>query len=209
MREEQDHGVDSLVHRGKVVVSDPLSVMPTTLDGVKVIEPRTFQDERGGLFEFWSAARYASAGISTPFVQGNHSINRAGAVRGLHFCIGTGQAKLIWVTRGSVLDVVVDVRVGSPTFGGHLRVELSAKNRRQLYVPAGFAHGFVALEDADVQYLLSDRYRPEFERGISWRDPCFGLPWPLAGGIQSPRDRALPLLADFPVEELPRFEHAS
>ena len=209
MREEQIRGGDCQLRREKEMVPTPLQVTPMPLDGVKLIEPRVFRDERGGLFEFWSAARYADAGIPTLFVQGNHSINRAGAVRGLHFCVGSGQAKLVWATRGSVLDVVVDVRVGSPTFGQHFSVELSAKSRRQLYVPAGFAQGFIAKEDADVQYLLSDRYRPELERGISWRDPRFGLPWPLAGGIQSRRDRALPLLADFPVEDLPRFEHAS
>lgn len=182
-----------------------MQVRATRFPEVKRIEPRHFGDARGQLLELWSRPRYAAHGIPTDFVQANHSINRAGAVRGLHFRVGVGQEKLVWVVRGRILDVVLDIRRGSPTFGTWTSVELSADNHHQLYIPAGFAHGFVALEDAEVQYLLSDCYRPELERGVSWRDPSLALPWPGTGAVLSDRDAALPRLADVSESDFPPY----
>lgn len=180
-----------------------MQVRPTLFPEVKCIEPRVFADDRGWLFETWSAERYAAAGIDTTFVQSNHSHSKQGVVRGLHYQLGAGQAKLVWVPRGRILDVAVDIRPGSPTFGRAVVVELSAHNRRQLFIPTGFAHGFLALEESDVLYMMSDRYQPALERGIAWRDPSLGLPWPEAGGVMSPRDAVLPLLASVPESDLP------
>jgi len=184
-----------------------MQLCPTDLAEVKVIEPRVFSDERGWLFEAWSHHRYAEElGIPHAFVQSNHSHSVADVVRGLHYQLGHGQAKLVRVVRGRILDVAVDVRRGSPTFGQCTRAVLSAENRRQMYIPSGFAHGFMALEESDVLYLMSDRYRPEQERGIQWTDPALGLPWPEAGGVVSPRDRVLPLLEDVAAADLPSFD---
>jgi dTDP-4-dehydrorhamnose 3,5-epimerase len=180
-----------------------MQVRATALAGIQIIEPRVFHDDRGWLFESWSEQRYREAGIAASFVQTNHSHSKAGVVRGLHYQLGSGQSKLISVVRGRILDIAVDLRRGSPTFGQHIQEELSAENRRQVFIPAGFAHGFMALEDSDVLYMMSDVYRPELERGIAWHDPALGLPWPDSGGILSEKDRALPLLADMAPADLP------
>jgi len=180
-----------------------VQVRPTDIPEVKILEPKVFSDDRGWLCETWSQERYARAGIPHTFVQSNHSHSVAGVVRGMHYQLGDGQAKLVWVVRGRILDVALDLRTGSPTFGRWTSTELSSENRLQMYIPAGFAHGFMALEDCDVLYLMSDRYRPSLERGICWRDPALALPWPGDHATLSEKDRQLPLLANVNARNLP------
>ena len=162
--------------------------------------PYRFQDERGFFSEVWSDERFAAAGIAATFVQDNVSVSKTkGVIRGLHFqAPPAAQAKLVRVSRGAVFDVGVDIRRSSPTFGRWAGVVLSAEKWNQLYVPQGFAHGFVTLEDdTEVNYKVSAAYSPENERSIRWDDPAIGIEWPIA--VQptlSAKDEAAPLLAD-------------
>jgi dTDP-4-dehydrorhamnose 3,5-epimerase len=169
-----------------------------------LLEPDLHGDERGFFLESWRAETWAEAGIDNEWVQDNHSRSRRGVLRGMHFAIGNGQAKLVRCGRGAILDVLVDIRRGSPTWGEWEGVELSEDNHRQLYVPVGFAHGFlVTSEVADVLYKLDSYYDAQLERGIRWDDPEVGIEWP--GGIDlilSERDQVAPLLSDV-VDELP------
>jgi dTDP-4-dehydrorhamnose 3,5-epimerase len=172
-------------------------VVPTVLPGVLVIEPQVFRDHRGFFFESYHAARYAGAGLPERFVQDNHSCSIPGTVRGLHYQLRRPQSKLVRVVRGAVFDVAVDIRRGSPTFGQWVGVELSAENKRQLFIPAGFAHGFCATGgESEVEYKCTDYYVPEDEYGILWNDPALGVRWPVSEPILSDKDRALPRLAD-------------
>ncbi|HEX6937786.1 MAG TPA: dTDP-4-dehydrorhamnose 3,5-epimerase [Longimicrobiales bacterium] len=182
-----------------------LQVIPTAIPDVKVIVPARYGDERGFLSEVYERGAFLDAGIDVAFVQENHSYSaRRGTVRGLHFQVPPrAQAKLVRVARGAILDVAVDLRPDSPTFGKHVSVVLSAENWNQLYVPVGFAHGFCTLEpDTEVIYKLSDVYAPECERGLLWNDPALGIDWPVdeATAILSPRDRTHPRLAE--LEEM-------
>ena len=179
------------------------------LPGVRVIVPRRHEDERGFLSEIWREDALRNAGISHRFVQENHALSRArGTVRGLHFQIGgAAQAKLVRCTRGSILDVAVDIRRGSPTFGRHAAIMLSAQNWQQVYVPQGFAHGYCTLDpDSEVTYKVTAYYDPQSERGIAWDDPEIGIAWPVDAkeAILTERDRALPRLSEladfFPYE---------
>lgn len=170
---------------------------------VKLITPRIYRDERGFFSETFSARELAAAGIAETFVQDNHSLSRTkGVVRGLHFQIAPrAQGKLVRVTRGAILDVAVDIRRGSPTYGQHVAMMLSAENWRQLWVPSGFAHGFCTLEpDTEVQYKVTDYYAPECDRGIRWNDPALGIAWPVAAelAVLSDKDKNQPMLADLP-----------
>ncbi len=154
------------------------------MQGLVVLEPRAFPDERGFFCETYRREWHEQAGIpdGQEFVQDNHSRSTRGVVRGMHFQIGSGVAKLVRCARGSILDVAVDLRHGSPTYGRWEGVELSDENMRSLYVPIGFAHGFCVLSDvADVIYKQSTYYDPEVERGIAWDDPDVAVRWPLAG----------------------------
>ena len=181
-----------------------MNVVETALPGVLVIEPRVFGDARGFFFESFRADRYAKAGIGMPFVQDNVSRSARGTLRGLHFQEPTSQGKLVYVTRGSVFDVAVDVRRGSPQFGKWFGLELSEENHKQLWVPPGFAHGFcVTSEIADFAYKCTDFYAPEHERAIRWDDPELAIAWPVAEPILSPKDAAAPVLREAPV--LPTF----
>jgi dTDP-4-dehydrorhamnose 3,5-epimerase len=174
-----------------------MKVTETALPGVLVIEPRVFSDDRGFFLETFAAARYAALGIPAQFAQDNLSRSVRGTLRGLHFQEPDAQGKLVHVTRGTVLDVVVDVRRGSPTFGAWVGTTLSAANHRQLWVPPGFAHGFYAVSEADVAYKVTESYSPEHERAIRWDDPALGIRWPLSGPpLVSPRDAAAPYLRD-------------
>ena len=174
-----------------------MKVSETSLPGVLLLEPRVFGDERGFFMETWNAERYREAGIPVDFVQANHARSRRGVLRGLHYQIGRPQAKLIFAVSGEILDVAVDVRRGSKTFGRWLGVSLSGDNHRQLFVPAGFAHGYCVVgEHADVSYLCSDLYWPQGDRGIRWDDPAIGIAWPAGEKLLSAKDCALPLLAD-------------
>ncbi len=174
-----------------------MRVIQTTLPGVLIIEPDVFEDPRGFFFESYSQHKYAEHGIADTFVQDNHSLSVQGTLRGLHYQAAPGQVKLVRVARGSVFDVAVDVRWGSPTFGKWVGVELSAENRRQLYIPVGFAHGFcVTSEVAEFLYKCSSYYAPPLERGIAWDDPDLAIVWPVADPVLSERDRRHPRLAE-------------
>ena len=181
-----------------------MKLVETALPGVVIVEPRVFGDDRGFFMETFHSKKYADAGIPGPFVQDNFSRSAKGILRGLHFQEPHGQGKLVQVLAGSVYDVAVDVRRGSPTFGRWTAVELSAENRRQLWVPPGFAHGFCVLsERADFFYKCTDFYSPTSERSIAWNDPALAIPWPLSAPLLSPKDAAAPCLKDAPV--LPVF----
>ncbi|MBL0218234.1 MAG: dTDP-4-dehydrorhamnose 3,5-epimerase [Myxococcales bacterium] len=176
-----------------------MNTRETALPGVLIVEPAVHADARGWFVETFHAARYASAGIAAglTFVQDNLSSSARGTLRGLHYQVMRSQGKLVWVTRGEVFDVVVDVRRGSPTFGEWVGTTLSAANHRQLWVPPGFAHGFYAVSEADVAYKVTESYSPEHERAIRWDDPALGIRWPLAGApLVSPKDAAAPYLPD-------------
>jgi dTDP-4-dehydrorhamnose 3,5-epimerase len=178
----------------------------TALPGVCILEPRVFEDERGAFFESWRADEFARIGISCPFVQDNHSFSRSGVLRGLHYQRGRGQAKLIRVVQGEVFDVAVDIRRGSPTFGLWAGEHLSASNRKLMFIPAGFAHGFLTISDtAELLYKCSEFYAPAEERGILWNDPSIGINWPLAGRspVLNARDAACLPLSRVPEADLP------
>jgi dTDP-4-dehydrorhamnose 3,5-epimerase len=173
-----------------------MRVLPTELPGVLVIEPAVHRDERGFFLESYHAERYRAQGIDGPFVQDNHSRSGTGTIRGLHLQVGRPQAKLIRAIAGSIWDVAVDVRRGSPTFGRWVAVTLSADNFKQCYVPAGFAHGFAVLSHvAEIEYKCTDVYDPASEIGISWNDPALAIPWPIEHPVLSLRDQAHPALA--------------
>lgn len=181
-----------------------ISVEPTDIPDVKIIMPRRHGDSRGFFSETYSRAGFAAAGIALDFVQDNHSLSaEIGTLRGLHFQSPPfAQAKLIRVPRGRILDVAVDIRASSPTFGRHVAVELSAENWRQILVPVGFAHGFVTLEpDTEVVYKVTAGYAPTHDHGLAYNDPALAIDWPLpaSGPILSERDRKHPRLADLPA----------
>jgi dTDP-4-dehydrorhamnose 3,5-epimerase len=159
-----------------------MKATPTELPDVQLIEPRVFSDDRGFFFESWNARALADAGIEAAFVQDNHSRSRRGVLRGLHYQIEHAQGKLVRCVEGEVFDVAVDLRRSSPTFGRWAGIALSAANRRILWVPPGFAHGFVAMsESADFLYKTTDYWYPEHERTLLWNDPALRIAWPLAG----------------------------
>ena len=176
-----------------------MKVITTPLEGLLVLEPRVFGDERGFFYESFNARQFAEAtGVVASFVQDNHSRSRRGVLRGLHYQIQQPQGKLVRVTAGAVYDVAVDIRQGSPTFGRWYGAELSAENMRQMWIPAGFAHGFVVTsEHAEFLYKTTDYWAPEHERAILWNDPAVGIGWPLdVTPTLSPKDQAaLPLAA--------------
>ncbi len=181
-----------------------MKLLPTTRPGLVLLELDVYGDERGRFMETWRDERYRPLGIRGPFVQDNFSSSRAGALRGLHYQLGRPQGKLVHVTRGQVFDVAVDIRVGSPSFKRWYGVVLSSENHLQLYLPEGFAHGFLVLsETADFAYKVTAPYSREDERCIRWDDPELAIDWPLAGpALLSPRDAAAPQLAE---AELPRY----
>ncbi len=160
-----------------------MRVTPTALPEVLIIEPKVFGDPRGFFFESFNQKAFNDAtGLDAKFVQDNHSRSTKGVLRGLHYQIRQPQGKLVRVVRGSVFDVAVDIRKSSPHFGRWVGVELSEENHRQLWVPPGFAHGFLVTSDtADFLYKTTDYYAPEFERCLAWNDPRVGVEWPLAG----------------------------
>lgn len=169
--------------------------------GPLIVTTKRFEDSRGFFSEVYNAAEFAAAGISVNFVQDNHSLSaERGTVRGLHFqAPPRAQDKLIRVCRGCILDVIVDIRKGSPTYGRCISAELSAENWTQIFVPKGFAHGYCTLEDnTEVLYKTSDLWVPELDGGLRWNDPDLAIAWPnFAGSVVSPRDSKLPLFAEF------------
>jgi dTDP-4-dehydrorhamnose 3,5-epimerase len=178
----------------------------TGLPGVWLLEPRVLSDHRGFFLESYNRRTLADLGITTEFVQDNHARSGRGVLRGLHYQLGHAQAKLVRVTVGRVFDVVVDVRRGSPTFGRWFGAELSSESFLQLFVPEGFAHGYLVLSEvAEFQYKCSDFYAPEDERGVLWNDPAIGIRWPQQDvrPVLSDKDAALPVLADIADHDLP------
>jgi len=179
-----------------------VNVIETAIAGVLIIEPRVFGDQRGFFMETWNASTFAAAGLDLDFVQDNHSRSQKGVLRGLHFQNPGPQGKLVRVTAGAVFDVAVDLRASSPTFGQWVGAELSADNKRMFWVPEGFAHGFLTLEDdTDFLYKCTAPYAPQSEHTLAWNDPMVGIEWPLAGldPIISDKDARGLSLADAPV----------
>ena len=179
-----------------------MQISPTALKDVLLIEPRVFGDDRGFFFESWNRRVFAAAGIDAEFVQDNHSRSGRGVLRGLHYQIKHAQGKLVRVTEGKVFDVAVDLRRSSPTFGRHVGYELSAANRRMLWIPPGFAHGFVVLsESAEFLYKATDYWNPEHERTLLWSDATLCIDWPLPIAVPTlaAKDAAGQCLADADV----------
>lgn len=180
----------------------------TTLPGVFLIEPKKFGDKRGFFLETFRSNIFKEAGIPTQFVQDNHSRSSKGVLRGLHYQLIQPQGKLVRVACGSVYDVAVDVRQGSPTFGQWFAAELNEDNMKMIYVPPGFAHGFVVLSDtADFIYKCTDFYHPESEQGIAWDDPDIGIEWPIKDVVLSDKDRNNPKLKDQVADLLPVYKN--
>lgn len=180
-----------------------MQFIPTDIEGVTIIEPRVFGDDRGFFMESWNAALFREAGLDLHFVQDNHSRSSRGVLRGLHYQNPDPQGKLVRVTAGAVFDVVVDLRRASSTFGKWIGVELSAANKRMLYVPEGMAHGFLSLEDGtDFLYKCTSNYAPANEHSLLWNDPAIGIEWPLHGIVPtlSVKDAAA-----LPISEAPTF----
>ena len=177
----------------------------TKLKGVTLVEWDVHEDRRGFFLELYHALKYAQGGISLPFVQDNFSRSVRGTLRGLHYQLTRPQGKLICVVEGAIVDVSVDIRRGSPTFGQWLGVQLSVDNKRQLYIPPGFAHGFCVVSDAaGVVYKCTDFYSPEDEQGIIWNDPAIGIAWPISSPLLSPKDQSYKSLAES-ESELPMY----
>jgi dTDP-4-dehydrorhamnose 3,5-epimerase len=185
-----------------------MNVIQSTIPEVLIVEPKVFGDSRGFFIETYQSERYAASGIPSRFVQDNLSRSAKGVLRGLHIQNPNPQGKLVTVLRGSVLDVAVDVRKGSPTFGKHVAVELTDENRRQFWVPRGFAHGFIVTsESADFFYKCDALYSPKDEIVVRWDDPQLGIDWGNAAPIVSQRDKDGRRLADLEAQ-LPRYEPA-
>jgi dTDP-4-dehydrorhamnose 3,5-epimerase len=183
-----------------------MQIVPTELPGVLVVEPRVFGDSRGAFWESFRAERFAAAGLPVDFPQDNVSISSRDVLRGLHLQHPHGQGKLVSVLGGEIFDVAVDVRVGSPTFARWVGVTLSLDNRRQLWIPPGFAHGFCVLSPRAVfHYKCTDVYHQASELGVAWDDPDIGVDWPLAAPLLSEKDARHPRLAEIPKDRLPTF----
>ncbi len=183
-----------------------MNLLETPLPGVLIIEPDMFGDSRGFFVETWQAERYASAGMPM-FVQDNLSLSARGVLRGLHYQEPDAQGKLVSVLQGEVFDVAVDIRLGSRTFGKWHGLTLSAENKRQFYVPAGYAHGFVVTSDAALfAYKCTELYRPQHDHSIRWNDPDIGISWPVDDPALSDKDGKAPRLGEIPHDELPTIE---
>ncbi len=186
-----------------------MKIIDTSLPEVKIIEPKVFGDERGFFLETWQKQRYVSAGIETKndFLQDNLSYSKKDVLRGLHYQYENIQAKLVYVLQGSVFDVAVDIRQGSVNFGKWAGVELTSENKRQLYIPEGFAHGFCVISETVLfAYKCTDIYNPQCELSIKWDDPAIGIEWPLTNPILSDKDNQAKLLADVSSEYLSKYE---
>ena len=186
-----------------------MNLLPTAIPGILLFEPRVFGDERGYFFESFRLDLFERLAGSRVFVQDNESMSRRGVLRGLHYQKAPHtQGKLVRVVSGTVLDVAVDIRRGSPTFGRHVAEELSSENHRMMWIPPGFAHGFSVLSDRAVfSYKCDAYYAPDYEEGIAWDDPDLGIDWRLASGeaIVSPKDRLLPRLREVESLTLPAY----
>lgn len=185
----------------------PVKFIKTSIPGVLIIEAERFRDVRGFFMETYHQRKYAEGEIDRIFVQDNYSHSRKGTLRGLHYQLRHPQEKLIYVVAGEIFDVVVDIRRGSPTFGRWMGTHLSIENKHQIFVPAGFAHGFCVLsETADVLYKCTDFYDPDDEYGILWSDPVIGIDWPVKAPILSEKDSRYPTLDEVPEDHLPVYK---
>jgi dTDP-4-dehydrorhamnose 3,5-epimerase len=181
-----------------------MNFTPLEIPDVILVEPDVFGDARGFFTETYHAAKYAAAGIRGPFVQDNYSFSRRGILRGLHYQLRQPQGKLVFVARGEIFDVAVDIRRGSPTFGRWVGRTLSGDNHHQMYVPQGFAHGFCVLsEEVEVMYKCTALYDAADDRGVIWNDPSLMIDWPVAQPQLSGKDAKLRPLADIPPDQLP------
>ena len=179
----------------------------TDLPGVLLIEPRVFKDTRGFFMETFHQKKYAEAGIDHAFIQDNYSHSTRGTLRGLHYQLDFPQGKLVYVIKGEIYDIAVDIRRGSPGFGKWVGAYLSDKNRRQIFVPEGFAHGFCVIsETADVLYKTTDLYNPDDEYGVLWSDPTIGIDWPIGVPIVSDKDKEFSRLNDIQEAHLPIYK---
>ena len=184
-----------------------MKILSSSLPEILIIEPSVFQDERGFFMETYQQRRYTEAGIESIFVQDNLSYSVRGTLRGLHYQVKHAQAKLVQVIEGTIFDVALDIRRGSPYFGQWTSAHLSDENKRQLFLPAGFAHGFCVLsESAQVVYKCTDFYASEDEGGVLWSDPTLAIAWPISEPLLSEKDSQLPCLADILPERLPVYE---
>ncbi len=178
-----------------------MNILPTSLKGLLIIEPNVFEDKRGYFLETYHHERFKSAGLDANFVQDNLSFSKQGTLRGLHFQITKPQTKLVQAVTGDIFDVAVDIRPESSTFGKWSGVLLSKENKRQLFIPGGFAHGFCVLsESAHVAYKCSDYYNPEDEGGILWSDPAIAIDWPIKEPTLSAKDQQYPFLTDLKLQ---------
>ncbi|PFN80599.1 dTDP-4-dehydrorhamnose 3,5-epimerase [Bacillus sp. AFS076308] len=177
-----------------------MNIVKTTLPGVLIIEPKVFGDHRGWFTETYNETIFREAGLNINFVQDNQSFSAVkGTLRGLHYQLNPkAQTKLVRCTRGSIFDVAIDIRKGSPSFGNWFGLELTAENKKQLLIPKGFAHGFMTLtDDVEVQYKVDELYAPECDRGIIWNDPAIGIEWPIdISPVLSAKDEKAPFLAN-------------
>ncbi|HEX8153987.1 MAG TPA: dTDP-4-dehydrorhamnose 3,5-epimerase [Thermoanaerobaculia bacterium] len=181
-----------------------MQVIDTKLPGVVILEPRVFADDRGWFMETFNEAAFRARGLPASFVQDNHSQSARGVLRGLHYQEPNPQGKLVRCTRGAIFDVAVDIRTGSSTFGQWVGVELTDENKRMLWIPEGFAHGFCAVSElADVVYKCTTLWEGKHDRSLRWNDPQIGISWPVSDPRLSEKDAAAPTLADAPI--LPRF----
>ena len=182
-----------------------MRVLETGLEGVVIVEPRVHGDERGFFLESWKASSYSTHGLPGSFQQANVSRSEKGVLRGLHYQYRQPQGKLVSVLEGCIFDVAVDLRPGSASFGQWAGVELNAKSHRQLYVPEGFAHGFIVLSDSALfHYYCTTEYAPEYEVAIAWNDPDIGIRWPCEPTSFSGKDRNAPRLSELPTDRLPQ-----
>jgi dTDP-4-dehydrorhamnose 3,5-epimerase len=184
----------------------PMKVLEISLPDVLLIEPDVFTDDRGSFMETFHQRKYAEGGIDRIFVQDNLSHSKRGTIRGLHYQLRHPQGKLVYVITGEIFDVAVDIRFGSPYFGKWVGSLLSSENKRQIFIPEGFAHGFCVMsKTADVLYKCSDLYAPDDDRGLFWADPTIGIDWPIKTPILSKKDSQNPRLAHIPKEDLPIY----
>jgi dTDP-4-dehydrorhamnose 3,5-epimerase len=184
-----------------------MRILPTTIPDVLIIEPDIFGDQRGFFYETYSEERYRSVGIDSKFCQDNLSLSEKNVLRGLHYQHQNTQGKLVYVLKGEVLDVAVDIRLGSPTFGKYFSSILSSENKLQMWVPPGFAHGFCVIsEEALFCYKCTDYYNAEAEISIKWDDPNIAINWPNTSPILSKKDMSAPLLNELPEDRLPLYK---
>lgn len=183
-----------------------MKIISTELPEVLILEPKVFMDNRGYFFESFQSSHYAQNGIKETFVQDNFSHSTKNVLRGLHYQLEEPQGKLVWVTRGSVFDVAVDVRYGSPRFGQWVGIILNDQNHWQLYIPPGFAHGFCVLSNTvDFVYKVTNYYNPQSEYGINWQDDYLNIEWPISNPILSEKDAMHPVIAALDPEKLPLY----